>query len=101
MGERKGSRTNQVSDDNRKNDAKFQDKRIAADNEFSDSEDEGEGGRRDQRSFKGRKRPRLEKDKEKDGKVEEDKKDEIKTEVKGRRTAGSGGGGVKSTAIVI
>lgn len=35
------------------------DKRIVPDNEFSDSEDEGEGGRRDQRSFKGRKRPRL------------------------------------------
>lgn len=39
------------------------DKRIVPDNEFSDSEDEGEGGRRDNRSFKGqRKRPRLEKD---------------------------------------
>ena len=59
----------------------FQDKRIAADNEFSDSEDEGEGGRRDQKSFKGRKRPRLEK--EKDGKGDEDKKEDIKTEVKG------------------
>ena len=39
------------------------DKRIVPDNEFSDSEDEGEGGRRDNRSYKGqRKRPRLEKD---------------------------------------
>lgn len=39
------------------------DKRIVPDNEFSDSEDEGEGGRRDNRNFKGqRKRPRLEKD---------------------------------------
>lgn len=38
----------------------IQDKRIAPDNEFSDSEDEGPGGnRRDNRSFKGRKRPRL------------------------------------------
>lgn len=38
------------------------DKRIVPDNEFSDSEDEGEGGRRDNRSYKGqRKRPRLEK----------------------------------------
>lgn len=36
------------------------DKRIAPDNEYSDSEDEGEGGRRDNRSYKGRKRPRLE-----------------------------------------
>lgn len=35
------------------------DKRIVPDNEFSDSEDEGEGGRRNDRSFKGRKRPRL------------------------------------------
>lgn len=40
------------------------DKRIVPDNEFSDSEDEGEGGRRDNRSYKGqpRKRPRLDKD---------------------------------------
>lgn len=38
------------------------DKRIVPDNEYSDSEDEGEGGRRDNRSFKGqRKRPRLDK----------------------------------------
>lgn len=39
------------------------DKRIVPDNEFSDSEDEGEGGRRDNRSYKGqqRKRPRLDK----------------------------------------
>lgn len=44
------------------------DKRIVPDNEFSDSEDEGEGGRRDNRSYKGqRKRPRL----EKEGKVTE------------------------------
>lgn len=28
------------------------DKRIAPENEYSDSEEEGEGGRRDQRSFK-------------------------------------------------
>ena len=44
------------------------DKRIAPDNEFSDSEDEGSGGRRDNRSFKGgansrvpgaNKRPRI------------------------------------------
>lgn len=39
------------------------DKRIVPDNEFSDSEEEGEGGRRDNRTFKGqRKRPRLEKE---------------------------------------
>jgi hypothetical protein len=35
------------------------DKRIAPDNEFSDSEDEGE--RKDQKAFKSRKRPRLDK----------------------------------------
>ena len=39
------------------------DKRIVPENEYSDSEDEGEGGRRDNRSYKGqRKRPRLEKE---------------------------------------
>ena len=37
------------------------DKRIACDEEFSDSEDEGEGGRRDVRTHK-RKRPRPEED---------------------------------------
>ncbi|XP_025836836.1 histone deacetylase Rpd3 [Agrilus planipennis] len=57
------------------------DKRIAPDNEFSDSEDEGEGGRRDHRSYKGRKRPRLEKGNE--NKESGDKKhikDELKSE---------------------
>lgn len=39
------------------------DKHIVPDNEYSDSEDEGEGGRRDNRSFKtNRKRPRMEKE---------------------------------------
>lgn len=33
---------------------------LFADNEYSDSEDEGEGGRRDNRSYKRNKRPRLE-----------------------------------------
>ncbi|GLV45010.1 Histone deacetylase 1 [Carabus blaptoides fortunei] len=57
------------------------DKRIAPDNEYSDSEEEGEGGRRDNRSYKGRKRPRLDKTENKDG-VSDDKliKEEIKTE---------------------
>lgn len=46
------------------------DKRIACDEEFSDSEDEGDG-RRDARSHRGnRKRPRVEEEKEK---KEEDK----------------------------
>ncbi|CAG5079390.1 Similar to HDAC1: Histone deacetylase HDAC1 (Drosophila melanogaster), partial [Cotesia congregata] len=41
------------------------DKRIQHENEYSDREDEGEGGSRDNRSFKGsRKRPRLEKEQE-------------------------------------
>jgi histone deacetylase 1/2 len=56
------------------------DKRIVPDNEFSDSEDEGEGGRRDNRSFKSqRKRPRLDKDAKSDS--NENVKDE--KEVKG------------------
>lgn len=56
-----------------------QDKRIAPDNEFSDSEDEGSGaggGRRDNRSFKGRKRPRLDQTKpDTDVKMEDIKPD--------------------------
>lgn len=59
-----------------------QDKRIAPDNEFSDSDDEGAGvggNRRDQRSFKGRKRPRLDQSK---GDTDA-KGDDVKTEVKG------------------
>lgn len=58
------------------------DKRLQHENEFSDSEDEGEGGRRDNRSFKGsRKRPRLEKGQEN---AEADKKeDDTKSEIKG------------------
>nr|CAD7454043.1 unnamed protein product [Timema tahoe] len=65
------------------------DKRIAPDNEFSDSEDEGEGGRRDQRSFKGRKRPRLDKmDKNSDKHDLEDKikQDDSKLDTKGDDT---------------
>lgn len=58
------------------------DKRIAPENEFSDSEDEGEGGRRDQRSYKGRKRQRLDKGIEGKDSSTDDKqiKDEIKSE---------------------
>lgn len=49
------------------------DKRIVPDNEFSDSEDEGEGGRRDNRSYKGqRKRPRLDKTNENSNKNDAD-----------------------------
>lgn len=58
------------------------DKRIVPDNEFSDSEDEGEGGRRDNRSYKGqRKRPRLDKSGE-INKNEMDIKDEKDTKSK-------------------
>lgn len=51
------------------------DKRIVPDNEFSDSEDEGEAGRRDNRTYKGqRKRPRLEKEPKQDSsELKEDK----------------------------
>ncbi|CAF93492.1 unnamed protein product [Tetraodon nigroviridis] len=53
------------------------DKRIACDEEFSDSEDEGEGGRKNVANHKkGAKRPRVDEDK-KDG---EEKKIEIKEE---------------------
>jgi len=56
------------------------DKRIVPENEFSDSEDEGEGGRRDNRSYKTqRKRPRL--DKTNDAKPDLDQKDEKETKM--------------------
>lgn len=60
------------------------DKRIVPDNEFSDSEDEGEGGRRDNRSYKGqRKRPRLDKTNENSNKNDGDNiKDEKDTKSK-------------------
>lgn len=60
------------------------DKRIVPDNEFSDSEDEGEGGRRDNRSYKGqRKRPRLDKTNENSSKNDADNvKDEKDTKSK-------------------
>ncbi|TWW68242.1 Histone deacetylase 2 [Takifugu flavidus] len=54
------------------------DKRIACEEEFSDSEDEGEGGRKNVANHKKGKRPRVDEDK-KDG---EDKKSEIKEEEK-------------------
>lgn len=57
------------------------DKRIACDEEFSDSEDEGEGGRRNvANNKKGAKRPRVDEDK----KESEDKKTEIKEEEKSK-----------------
>lgn len=60
------------------------DKRIVPDNEFSDSEDEGEGGRRDNRSYKGqRKRPRLDKTNDNSNKNDGDNiKDEKDTKSK-------------------
>lgn len=50
------------------------DKRIACDEEFSDSEDEGEGGRKNVANFKKSKRVKAEDDKE-----EEEKKGRCKT----------------------
>lgn len=44
------------------------DKRIACDEEFSDSEDEGEGGRRNVANFKKAKRAKTEEEKEEDKK---------------------------------
>ncbi|KAL8583786.1 Histone deacetylase 2 [Nucella lapillus] len=55
------------------------DKRIVCEEEFSDSEDEGEGGRRDRANFKPKvKKPRMDEEK-KDGEVKEEKK-EVKQE---------------------
>ncbi|KAH0622234.1 hypothetical protein JD844_024358 [Phrynosoma platyrhinos] len=61
------------------------DKRIACDEEFSDSEDEGEGGRRNVADHKkGAKKARLEEDK----KETEDKKADIKEEDKSKDSSG-------------
>ncbi|KAJ8958111.1 hypothetical protein NQ318_006040 [Aromia moschata] len=68
------------------------DKRIVPENEFSDSEDEGEGGRRDNRSYKGRKRPRL----DKGGESKEGADDKIKEEIKSEKGED---GDVKSTLL--
>lgn len=54
------------------------DKRLGHDNEFSDSEDEGEGGRRDSRNYRGKKRPRFDKSDSKD--VNMEVKEEVKSE---------------------
>lgn len=56
------------------------DKRIVPENEFSDSEDEGEGGRRDNRSYKGRKRPRLDKTNDSKDAGDDKMKEEVKSE---------------------
>ncbi|XP_013405014.1 probable histone deacetylase 1-B isoform X2 [Lingula anatina] len=55
------------------------DKRITCEEEFSDSEDEGEGGRRDRVSHK-RKRPKMDEGEKKDEEKGEEKKDAVKTE---------------------
>lgn len=52
------------------------DKRIVREEEFSDSEDEGEGGRRNTTSFKKAKRPEAEGEKE--GEEKEKKGEEVK-----------------------
>ncbi|XP_018400962.1 PREDICTED: histone deacetylase Rpd3-like [Cyphomyrmex costatus] len=62
------------------------DKRIQHENEYSDSEDEGEGGRRDNRSYKGStKRLRLEKGQEMDMRImniNTKKEDDIKSDLR-------------------
>ncbi|KFQ79412.1 Histone deacetylase 2, partial [Phaethon lepturus] len=61
------------------------DKRIACDEEFSDSEDEGEGGRRNVADHKkGAKKARIEEDK----KETEDKKTDVKEEDKSKDSSG-------------
>ncbi|KAB0393932.1 hypothetical protein E2I00_017980 [Balaenoptera physalus] len=61
------------------------DKRIACDEEFSDSEDEGEGGRRNVADHKkGAKKARIEEDK----KETEDKKTDVKEEDKSKDNSG-------------
>ncbi|MBZ3873792.1 Histone deacetylase 2 [Sciurus carolinensis] len=61
------------------------DKRIACDEEFSDSEDEGEGGRRNVADHKkGAKKARIEEDK----KETEDKKADVKEEDKSKDSSG-------------
>ncbi|KAJ7418256.1 Histone deacetylase 2 [Willisornis vidua] len=61
------------------------DKRIACDEEFSDSEDEGEGGRRNVADHKkGAKKARIEEDK----KETEDKKADVKEEDKAKDSSG-------------
>lgn len=65
--------------------ARAHDKRIACDEEFSDSEDEGQGGRRNAANFKKSKRVKTEE--EKDG-------EEKGKRVFCRRTSCSGSGGV-------
>ncbi|CAG5964899.1 unnamed protein product [Menidia menidia] len=69
------------------------DKRISCEEEFSDSEDEGEGGRRNSASHKkGAKRPKVEEEQ----KEEEEKKAEIKEEDK-TKDSGSEKTDLKST----
>ncbi|XP_016926197.2 histone deacetylase HDAC1 [Drosophila suzukii] len=70
------------------------DKRIVPENEYSDSEDEGEGGRRDNRTYKGqRKRPRLDKD------TNSNKaSSETSSEIKDEKEKGDGADGEESTA---
>ncbi|CAG09908.1 unnamed protein product, partial [Tetraodon nigroviridis] len=65
-------------DPNKRISIRAHDKRIACEEEFSDSEDEGEGGRRNSASFKKAKRAKTEGDKE----GEEKEKKEVKEEEK-------------------
>uniref|UniRef100_A0A8C5BTN2 Histone deacetylase 1 n=1 Tax=Gadus morhua TaxID=8049 RepID=A0A8C5BTN2_GADMO len=65
-------------DPNKRISIRAHDKRIACEEEFSDSEDEGEGGRRNTASFKKAKRTKTEGEKE----AEEKEKKEVKEEEK-------------------
>uniref|UniRef100_H3AZX3 Histone deacetylase 1 n=1 Tax=Latimeria chalumnae TaxID=7897 RepID=H3AZX3_LATCH len=75
-------------DPNKRISIRASDKRIACDEEFSDSEDEGEGGRRNIASYKKAKRVKTEEEKDSEEKKdvkEEDKTKEDKAEVKGKK----------------
>uniref|UniRef100_A0A8C6WRF1 Histone deacetylase n=1 Tax=Neogobius melanostomus TaxID=47308 RepID=A0A8C6WRF1_9GOBI len=67
-------------DPNKRISIRAHDKRIACEEEFSDSEDEGEGGRRNVASYKKPKRPKTEGEKE--GEEKEKKGEEETAEVK-------------------
>lgn len=56
------------------------DKRISCDEEFSDSEDEGEGGRKNVANFKKAKRVKTEEEKEEEEKKEEKEEEKAKEE---------------------
>ncbi|KAI8501428.1 Histone deacetylase 2 [Branchiostoma belcheri] len=70
------SENDEEDDPDKRVSIRAQDKRITCDEEFSDSEDEGEGGRRDHHSHKKRKRLQREEDKKEEEKKTEGGKDD-------------------------